>query len=453
MREVWTLEAAGGSVRHPFVPDRIGNVHHFYDVVGSELGSGASGTVHQMRHRSSGTLYAAKTFLRKERCKKEVDILKVMDHPNIVRLHETFQDGHNTCLITELCHGGDLFTRIQEAGHLSEMQVAVVVPQLLRAVLYMHSNQVCHRDLKPENLLLATCGHVEEGRLRIADFGVARHFEPGQPLATCTGTAHFAAPEVLEGTYDEQCDLWSCGVNMYTMLCGHPPFLGESDAEVLASVCQGYFNFDEPVWESVSEDAKNLVKKLLHKNPRERYTSLQALSHRWIEKKQRAKKISMDSTLGLKIVANLRSYGTLNRVQQLTLSIIARQRSDSEVRQFQDTFLAFDKHGHGRLSFADLQDGLQRIGLKKEPPDLWQIMGDVAKHGDGCIAYTDFMAAMLDRRLCLKDEFCKWPFHALSPQTWKTSVATRRYRSNPCITDGDAGFEEFMRAVCRPAGC
>jgi len=345
-----------------------------------------------------------------------------------------------------------LFTQIKEADHLSEPQVAVVMPQLLHAVLYMHSNQVCHRDLKPENILLATCGPLEESRLRIADFGVARRFEQGQLFGTCTGTAHFAAPEVLEGSYDEQCDLWSCGVNMYTMLCGHPPFTGESDAEVLAGVRSGYFNFDEPVWKSVSRDAKNLIMKLLQKNRLDRYTAIQALGHRWIENKQRATTLLMDSAFGSKIVTNLRSYSTLNRLQQLTLGIIAQQCSNSEVRQFQDAFLAFDKSGRGWLSLADLQEGLQKIGLRTPPADLRQITENSAKHGDGCIGHTDFMAAMLDRRLCFKDDLCKWPFHALSPQTWKTSAAVHKFRSNPCVTDGDADFQEFMHAVRRPAG-
>jgi calcium-dependent protein kinase len=239
---------------------------------------------------------------------------------------------------------------------------------------------------------------------------------------------------------------------MYTMLCGHPPFLGESDAEVLAGVRSGYFSFDDPEWKSVGGDAKNLIMKLLQKSPRDRYTAMQALAHRWIEKKHRADKLSTDSALVSKIVTNLRSYATLSRVQQLTLSIIAQQCSSSEIRQFQDAFLAFDKSGRGRLSSADLQNGLQTIGLRTPPADLRQIMEDLANHGDGCIGHTDFMAAMLDRRLCFKDELCKWPFHALSPQTWKKSDAVRRHKSSPCVTDGDADFQEFMQAVRRPPG-
>lgn len=450
MKEAWSVEAAS-SVWHPFIRDRIGDVHHFYDNVGVELGSGACGSVYKMRHRGSDGIFAAKMMAAREQSKKEIDILKSMDHPNIVRLHESFDDGHRTCLIMELCHGGDVFMRIQEAGHLSEPQVAVIMPQLLRAVIYMHSNQVCHRDLKPENLLLATCSPLEQGQLRVADFGVARQFELGQLFRTRVGTPHFTAPEVLQDAYDEQCDLWSCGVNMYTMLCGRTPFVGESDAEILASVLSGYFDFDGPMWKSVGRDAKNLITKLLQKNPRDRYTAMQALGHRWIEKKQRGSKSSMDVALGTKIVDNLRSYGALNRVQQLTLSIMVQQRSSREMRQFQDAFLALDKSGCGRLSFSDLQGGLQ---MRKPPADLQQIWSAVTKldrRGDGCIAHTDFMAAMLDRSLCLNDELCKWPFHALSPQTWKTSAAVHRHHSQPCVTDTDAEFQEFMHVMRRPA--
>merc|ERR1719223_567321 len=178
-----TLGASRARLRgaHPLpqlIPDRTGDIQDFYDAVGCALGVGASGCVHEIRHRNSGAVYAAKTIPAKGMCTKEVEILKSMDHPNIVRLQDAFEDAAGTCLVMELCRGGELLDRIQEAGHFSERQVAALMPQLLRAVDYMHRSQVCHRDLKPENLLLAERGPVEEGRLRVADFGFARRFMP-----------------------------------------------------------------------------------------------------------------------------------------------------------------------------------------------------------------------------------------------------------------------------------
>merc|ERR1719334_1449185 len=153
-----------------------------------------------------------------------------MDHPNIIKLFETFEDHRNIYLVMELCSGGELFDRIIATGHFSEKEAAVLMQQIIRAVYYMHENSICHRDLKPENFLFMTKDPIESNYLKIIDFGLSCKFSPDKVMETKAGTPYYVAPQVLSGKYDHQSDIWSCGVIMYVLLCGYPPFFGDTDA-------------------------------------------------------------------------------------------------------------------------------------------------------------------------------------------------------------------------------
>merc|ERR1719465_12945 len=151
---------------------------------------------------------------------------------------------------------------------------------------------------------------MEKGQLKIIDFGLSCKFKPEQVLTTKAGTPYYVAPQVLAGKYDQGCDLWSCGVLMYVLLCGYPPFFGETDAEVLSKVRLGNFSFNATDWKNVSEDAKNLIRMLLKMNPRDRYTAERALNHEWIKNKApKAASISLQSNF----VDNLRSFRSCNQ--------------------------------------------------------------------------------------------------------------------------------------------
>merc|ERR1719409_1680432 len=183
-----------------------------------------------------------------ERLKQETTLMKMMDHPNIVKLYESFEDNRCIYLVMELCTGGELFDRIIDAGHFTEAQAATVMQNMFRAIFYMHENHVCHRDLKPENFLFTTKDPIEKTHLKVIDFGLAVKFEIGQVLTTKAGTPYYVAPQVLAGKYDHSADLWSCGVIMYVLLCGYPPFYGETDGQILEKVRLGNFSFPKDDW-------------------------------------------------------------------------------------------------------------------------------------------------------------------------------------------------------------
>ncbi len=196
-----------------------------------ELGKGAFGTVSKMKMKHTGLVRAAKivktTILldTKEKFFAEISIPIKMDHPNIVKIFEVYEWKSKLCIIMELCEGGDLFQYIRNSKAFSEKKAASIAKEILSAVFYMHKNGVVHRDLKPDNMLY----DKESKALKIIDFGTARNLAADAKISGLTGTLYYIAPEVLKGSYDFKCDIWSCGVILYILLSGAPPFNGKTE--------------------------------------------------------------------------------------------------------------------------------------------------------------------------------------------------------------------------------
>merc|ERR1719188_857891 len=192
---------------------------------------------------------------------------------------------------------------------------------------------------------------------------------------------------------------------MYVMLCGYPPFFGETDAEVLSKVRLGNFSFNAQDWKNVSEDAKNLIRMLLKMNPKDRFTAEQALNHEWIRQTApRASAASLRSNPAL--VENLRGFRSQNKLKKAALQIIAGQLDESQIRGLRETFTALDANGDGLLTLGELKNGLDRAGFKKTNSDLQWILEGVDADGSGVIDYSEFLAAALDRKLYLSEQAC-----------------------------------------------
>eukprot|EP00812_Abedinium_dasypus_P012548 NODE_605_length_1450_cov_685.542652.p1 GENE.NODE_605_length_1450_cov_685.542652~~NODE_605_length_1450_cov_685.542652.p1 ORF type:complete len:404 (-),score=135.79 NODE_605_length_1450_cov_685.542652:224-1279(-) len=280
-----------------------------------------------------------------------------------------------------------------------------MMQHLFRAIFYMHENHVAHRDLKPENFLFTTKETpFDKASLKVIDFGLACKFQQGQVLTTKAGTPYYVAPQVLQGKYDQLADIWSLGVIMYVLLCGYPPFYGDTDADVLAKVRLGNFSFNAADWKNISEDAKNLIRNLLKLAPKERYSAEQALNHVWIKNKApQAKNVPIQSGL----VDHLRAFRTQNKLKKAALQVIAQQLGESQIKALRDIFMQLDGNGDGLLTVAEMKQGLSNAGLKEIPPDLQAIMEDVDSDGSGVIDYTEFLAATLDKKT-YNDENILW---------------------------------------------
>jgi len=197
----------------------------------AKLGEGGFGTVWKAEHKATGQSRAIKTLPKgdllgeqEQQMLQEVTILRhlvapTQDHPNILKIFEVVEDHSSYHIVSEMCTGGDLFERLVAGERFSESVVAKYMRQILSAVAYCHERNIVHRDLKPENLLLLTS--QADSLLKVIDFGTSSKLLPRHMLRTVTGTLFYMAPEVLDGRYNEKCDLWSCGVVMYILLCEH----------------------------------------------------------------------------------------------------------------------------------------------------------------------------------------------------------------------------------------
>ena len=257
--------------------------------IGKMLGQGAFGEVRLCLHKASQQQRAVKVLRKNlldpkemEMLKNEIAILKDMDHPNIVNMYEYLEDEKRFYIVTEICKGGELFDEIINRAKFDEHDAAVVMKQLLSSVNYCHSNNIVHRDLKPENILLEQDRDLE--KIKIVDFGTSLMFDPERNMDEKLGTAYYIAPEVIKKNYNEKCDVWSAGVILYILLSGEPPFndpKADNDA-IMKKVEIGTYDIDNGVWRSISDEAKDLVRKMLTYDPAERISAEAALAHPWI---------------------------------------------------------------------------------------------------------------------------------------------------------------------------
>jgi len=326
-----------------------------------------------------------------------------MDHPNIIKLFETFEDHHNIYLAMELCSGGELFDRIVEASHFSEKDAAIIMQQILRAIFYLHEQHICHRDLKPENFLFQSKDPIEGNILKLIDFGLSSKFKDGEAMSSRAGTPYYVSPQVLAGKYNHLSDLWSAGVIMYILLCGAPPFFGHTDQEVLAKVKHGHLSFSPREWSGVSEDAKDLVRMLVKVDPSERLNAEQALNHSWT--KNRAPRAS-NAPLPTNFVPRLRRFRCRSKFSKAVLHVIASQLNEIQIKSLRDTFLSLDDNGDGLLSLKELKEGLSRTGITDLPEDLKEIMEGIDADGSGVIDYTEFLAATIEKRQYIQEDVC-----------------------------------------------
>jgi len=282
-----------------------------YDIQ-KELGKGAFSVVHLAVHKKTGEKVAVKIIDKKQakpedqkRLQTEVDILKKVKHPNIVSLKDLYETSDHLYLVMELVTGGELFDKIVEKGQYNEKEASLIVGKICAAVEYLHKSNVAHRDLKPENLLLKG---TEDTDVMLSDFGLSRIVGVESMMETACGTPYYVAPEVLSATgYDVEVDLWSVGVITYLLLCGFPPFYGESLPEVFEQIMKAEFDFPDPYWKDVSKEAKDFISKLLVTDAKKRLSATQALAHPWIVKGGPANKLN--------ITAKLSEHNTQRRME------------------------------------------------------------------------------------------------------------------------------------------
>lgn len=396
-----------------FVRKRDGDPEEDYELI-NFLGGGGYGKVYRVRHRLTGKYRAMKIITVKSTSKeqlnsltKEINILKELDHPSIIKVFEFYNSKHHLYIITELCTGGELFDKIIEVKHFSEGEAANIMLQILRAVNYLHSNGVIHRDLKPENIMIES--DEESGKeffnIKLIDFGTSDILKRNKMLTKQIGTSFYIAPDVLKNSYNEKCDLWSCGVILFILLSGTPPFYGLCEDEIYQKIIYGNYSFKNSIWTQVSPEGKDLIVKLLEVDQVKRLSAREAMEHPWFKRLENIKytKEISDNNL-LAIIKNISEFRAEQKLQQATLAYLVHSLpSNEEISNAKEVFLAFDVNNDGRLTKDELAQGMSKILNESTSfsQDVDLLMRTIDSDNNGFIEFEEFLRASIDKeKLC-----------------------------------------------------
>ena len=400
----------GGFNKEKFVGKVDGKLEDKYEII-KEIGSGGFSRCLQVKNKNTGLLYACKELPKKklsdyEGLMREVNLMIQLDHPNIIKLYEVYETDKNIYLIMELCTGGELFDRIvenTESGvQFTEKQAADIFKQMMSAINYCHKNGIVHRDLKPENLLYLN--KDENSPIKVIDFGMSKRFDSKNFMSEKVGTAYYISPEVLQGKYDEKCDIWSAGVILYIIICGYPCFNGEDDDEIFAAIQKGKIVFPSPEWDSISNDARELIKKMCSP-PNKRLTASQVLEETWV--KDNAPNAGK-ALLPLK-VEPFKNYAHSNKLRKAVLTYIASRLSEEEIKKIKAIFQSIDVDNDGKLSLEEMKKAVSLTdGMKIE--DIEKLFKSIDTDNSGNIEYTEFISACIDKNLYMNEEKLKEAF-------------------------------------------
>lgn len=329
--------------------------------------------------------------------------MRVVDHPNLIRYYETYEDERYLHLVMELCAGGDLFDRLLTTGTMGEGDVAVVMRKLLLGVSHLHGMGICHRDLKPENFLYVSKDPGAE--LKIIDFGMSIKVANPNELMTLVGTPYYLAPEVLKGNYGKECDVWSLGVIMYLLLCGYQPFEGDDMRDIFFKIAKGRYEFKGPEWDSVADSAKDLLRKMMTLDPVHRIAIAEVLHHPWFTHQREPR----TATVSTKVLKSLKRFKAPKKMQQEVMKVMIRFMSADDIEELKSAFLEMDQADTGFITFQDLEIAMKNAGFDVPANELnstfyAEIVSTLDHLNLGKIKYTEFLLATVEKRRLLDEE-------------------------------------------------
>ncbi|CAM8880668.1 hypothetical protein QQ045_019665 [Rhodiola kirilowii] len=376
---------------------KTGNLKEVYEL-GRKLGQGQFGTTVLCVEKATGKEFACKTIAKRkltteedvEDVRREIQIMHhLAGHPNVISIVEAYEDAIAVYVVMELCAGGELFDRIIQRGHYTERKAAMLARVIVGVVEACHSLGVMHRDLKPENFLFVN--HEEESPLKTIDFGLSVFFKPGEQFTDVVGSPYYVAPEVLRKLYGPECDVWSAGVIIYILICGVPPFWDETEQGIFEQVLKGELDFVSEPWPSISAGAKDLVKRMLVRDPKKRLSAHEVLCHPWIQ----VDGVAPDKPLDSAVLTRLKQFSAMNKLKKIAIRVIAESLSEEEIAGLKEMFKMIDTDNSGQITLEELKVGLEKVGSKLKVSEIADLMQAADIDNSGTIDYKEFVAAML----------------------------------------------------------
>ncbi|KAI4314753.1 hypothetical protein L6164_027630 [Bauhinia variegata] len=382
--------------------------------LGKLLGHGQFGYTYVGVDKANGDRVAVKRIekgkmilpIAVEDVKREVKILKELTgHENVVQFYNAFEDDSYVYIVMELCEGGELLDRIlaKKDSRYTEKDAAVIVRQMLKVAAECHLHGLVHRDMKPENFLFKSTR--EDSSLKATDFGLSDFIKPGKRFQDIVGSAYYVAPEVLKRKSGPESDVWSIGVITYILLCGRRPFWDKTEDGIFKEVLRNKPDFRRKPWPTISNAAKDFVKKLLVKDPRARYTAAQALSHPWVREGGEALEIPID----ISVLNNMRQFVKYSRLKQVALRALASTLNEEEIADLKDQFQAIDVDKNGAISLEEMRQALAKdLPWRLKDSRVLEILQAIDSNTDGLVDFTEFVAATVHVHQLEEHDSEKW---------------------------------------------
>ena len=430
------------------------------------LGSGTYGTVKKVCLIKNPSTIRAMKIIPKENIIEGVDntklideitILKKLDHPNIMKIYECYVDKDNFYILSDFCDQGDLLGKLEKLGKMNEIVVKFLMDQILNAVSYLHSKNVLHGDIKLENILLYTASknsgrrftsinidinHLIDLRkeinrtnsvtkrsrnyvndmlnyeIKLIDFGCSKYFvnkNKHQKLSGIIGSTLYCSPEVVDDLYDEKSDEWSCGVLMYILLCGEPPFQGKSEEEIFQKIKKCQYNFNPKEFNDVSNNCKDLIKKLLEPKKKKRIKASDALKHPFFTESFNPS-LAMTENKDLNILEKLIKYKKkTSKFHETMYAFICNNFIGiDEEKKLRAVFRYIDKEDKNALSKDALKKCLNEINIHLSDEEFNKIFKLLDANKSDFIEYQEFLRAACDKNALLSEDNLKNAFLALS---------------------------------------
>lgn len=393
------------------------------------LGEGMSGRVATCKQRFTGELFALKTLctqklrVNMDELRQEIDILKRLDHPNIVKVYETFEEEGRFHVVMELCNGGQLISRLKSYKRgFGEEMAARLMSKMISSILYCHERNVCHRDVKLDNFVYESEG--EDAELKLIDFGLSHVLlHTQEKMHDRVGTLTYMAPEVLTGRgegglqgYTSACDMWSLGVVSYMLLSGRRPFHHADRDEKRRLVKEGKVSFEHEAWANVSAGAQDFVRSLLHRDPKSRFTAKQALNDPWIKQmcasNANATTLAEEMQRNSLVLHSLQDFMHAEAMHKVALEVVAFTAPPASFDELRKLFKAIDTDNSGTISYEELRTAMENY---PEIPEVQvrRLFEAVDMNNKGEVEYNSFLAATCSAQQVIGEPTLRTAFSVL----------------------------------------
>ena len=433
----------------------------------SVIGRGSFGIVHKVIHFSSGQQRVCKSILKKStslpshQLESEIRIIAQLDHPNVIRMYEFFEDESAIHIIMEYCSGGDILGKIKESiksgRRISSHYIRSVLQQVLRSIAFMHERRVLHKDLKPENIMLVPSDERDGlAIVKVIDFGLSEIFSKDQEISnTVAGTAFYMAPEIFRPPFNHKCDVWSCGVIAFFLSTGFLPFFGSTVAEVKSNVL--YRRLQWPTTFAGTSQVldlhpnfKSFVERLLEKDPSLRPNAVDALLDPWLCQSDGHHASILFSRA---IVQNIRCFSKLSFIKRAIINLIAHVWHFREFENIIRTFSSLDTANTGFITTGSLARALQDAGVPAL--DSLEAAKSLDLTSSGVITYTAFTAGVIlplldsDKRItrCAFDSFNPTKGDYISTRSMWDVISGNRGALKPPTSKSSASYNRFVEQV------